>query len=301
MPITLQAAAITDRGQIRETNEDTAFQCIVEATDSDATGLFVVADGIGGRLEGEVASYWAVEAVKKNLSDMLSLRDPRETVRFESDEITDSQSLTGDASDTLRLSKDEILAANAAYKSEQDYLASRIKTAVEYANGVVRRYASHKLENASDAGTTITLALVTGPNAFVANVGDSRTYLVREGHPHQITRDHSYVQRLIEEGLIDESDRFDHPHRNLIHRSLGSDDEVQVDTFNLKLLAGDYLLLCTDGLWEMIHDASTMAAIIAEAPTPAAACQSLVEEANRAGGEDNVGVVVVKVLRDSRS
>lgn len=296
MPIRLQAAAIADRGQIRETNEDTAFQCIVDSPGSDATGLFIVADGVGGRLEGEVASYWAVEAVKKDLSDMLALRDPRETVRFGSDEISDPQSATGDPSDTLRLSQDEILAANAAYKSEQEYLANRIKTAVEYANSVVRRYASHKLENASDAGTTITVALVTGPNGFVANVGDSRTYLLRDRHLHQITRDHSYVQRLIEGGFIDESDRFDHPHRNLIHRSLGSDEAVKVDTFNLKLRAGDSLLLCTDGLWEMVHDASTMAAIIAEAPTPAVACQSLVEEANRAGGEDNVGVVVVNVF-----
>jgi protein phosphatase len=296
MPIRLQAAAMTDRGQIRETNEDTAFQCVVDSPDSDATGLFIVADGIGGRLQGEVASYWAVEAVKKNLSDMLALRDPRETVRFGSDEITDPKSLTSDASDTLRLNQDEILAAHAAYKSEHDYLANRIETAVEYANSVVRRYASHKLENASDAGTTLTMALVTGPNAFVANVGDSRTYLLRDRHLHQITRDHSYVQRLIEGGFIEESDRFDHPHRNLIHRSLGSDDAVKVDTFNVKLRAGDYLLLCTDGLWEMVHDTSTMAAIIAEAPTPAAACKSLAEEANSAGGEDNVGIVVVKVL-----
>jgi serine/threonine protein phosphatase PrpC len=296
MPIRLQAAAITDPGQIRETNEDTVFQSIVDSPDGDATGLFIVADGIGGRLDGEVASYWAVEAVKKNLSDMLSLRDPRETVRFGSDEIAGPQSQTSDASDTLRFSQDEILAAHATYKSEQDYLTDRIRSAVEYANSVVRQYASHKLEKADDAGTTITMTLVNGPNAFVANVGDSRTYLLRDGHLHQITRDHSYVQRLIEGGFIEEVDRFHHPHRNLIHRSLGSDDSVKVDTFNVKLRSGDYLLLCTDGLWEMVHDSSKMAAIITKTPSPSAACQRLVDEANRAGGEDNIGVAVVKVL-----
>ena len=295
MPIRLQAAATTDRGQLRETNEDTVFQSVVDSPDGDANGLFIVADGIGGRLAGEVASYWAVEAIKKDLSDMLSLRDPRETVRLDSDEIIDPHSATGDASDTLRFSQEEILAAHEAYKSEQDYLLDRIRSAVAYANSVVRQYAAHKLDNANDAGTTVSMALVAGPNAFVANVGDSRTYLLRDGQLHQITRDHSYVQRLIEGGFINEAERFHHPHRNLIHRSLGSDDQVKVDTFNTRLRAGDCLLLCTDGLWEMLQDASRIASLITKAQSPEEACQRLVAEANRAGGEDNIGVVVVVV------
>ena len=296
MPIRLRAATITDRGQIREANEDTVFQTVVDSPDGDATGLFVVADGIGGRLEGEVASYWAVEAIKNSLSDMFSLRDPRETLRFGKDELTEPATVTGDASDTLRFNKDEILAAHAAFQSEQDYLFDRIKSAVQHANNVVRQYASEKLEKAGDAGTTVTMALLMGSHAIVANVGDSRTYLVREGHLHQITRDHSYVQRLIEGGYVQENERFQHPYRNLIYRSLGSDDIVTVDVFDVKVGAGDYLLLCTDGLWEMVHNPSKIANIISQASSPKVACEKLVEAANSAGGEDNIGVAVVQVF-----
>jgi len=295
MPIRLQAAAITDQGRVREANEDTVFEKIVDSPNGDAAGLFIVADGIGGRLAGEVASYWAVEAIKNSLSDMFSLRDPRETVRFDKDEITDPPHSTGDASDTLRFNKDDILAAQAAFQSEQDYLFDRIESAVRQANSVVRQYASQKLAKAGDAGTTITMALVMGSHAIVANVGDSRTYLLREGHLHQITRDHSYVQRLIEGGYVQENERFQHPYRNLIYRSLGSDDSVTVDLFNVKVRAGDYLLLCSDGLWEMVHNLSTMADIICQAASPRVACERLAEAANSAGGEDNIGVLVVQV------
>jgi serine/threonine protein phosphatase PrpC len=296
MPTQLRAAALTDPGRTREINEDTVYKKITASPDGDTMGLFIVADGIGGRLAGEVASYWAVETVKDSLSDIFSIRDPRETVRFPQDELPDTQATTGDPRDTLRISREELLNAQAAAQNERDLLLDRIKAAVERANDVVRLYAAQKLDKAGDIGTTITMAMIIGRDALIANVGDSRTYLLRNKQLHQITRDHSYVQRLIEGGYVEAKERYNHPYRNLIFRSLGTEDAVKVDVFAVTLHPGDYLLLCTDGLWEMVQGPGKIAEIINGSPSLETACQGLVDAANVAGGEDNIGIVIAQVL-----
>jgi serine/threonine protein phosphatase PrpC len=275
VPIQLQAAALTDRGRRREENEDTVYHKIVTGSDDDPTGLFVVADGVGGRLAGEAASYWAVETIKTSLSDLIGYRDPRATHQFDRQELVYLQNAPG---------------------VDPDNLQDRIVAAVRRANDAVRGYAQHMPDEARDAGSTLSMALVHGPQAFIANVGDSRTYLLRDGHLDQITVDHSLIQRLIDEGSVQPAQRYTHPQRNIIYRSLGAADTVQVDTFALTLTPGDFLLLCSDGLWEMVRGPAQIAGIIQNSSSLEQACQELVAAANAAGGEDNIGVVLARVL-----
>ena len=274
MPIQLKAAALADRGRQRDINEDTVYQKVVAASDEDAMGLFIVADGVGGHLAGEVASCWAVETIKDGLADLFAPRDPRATVRLSPTELTDPQ---------------------ATVTADRENLAYRVEAAVRRANDVVRQYARQRPEEAGDAGTTLSMALVKGVQAFVANVGDSRTYLLHDGELHQITTDHSLIQRLVDAGQVRPDEIYTHPQRSLIYRSLGAKDSVKVDIFQFTLSAGDRLLLCSDGLWEMVHSPVTIASIIQESPSVEAACQRLVAAANEAGGEDNIGIVVVEV------
>jgi len=274
MPIQLQAAALTDKGCQREMNEDTVYQKVIAASDEDAMGLFIVADGVGGHLAGEVASYWAVETIKDSLADLFAPRDPRATVRLNPAELEQPQ---------------------AAPPPDRDSLAYRVSAAVQRANDVVRQYAQQKPGEAGDAGSTVSLALIRGRQALVANVGDSRAYLLQDGRLSQISTDHSLIQRLIETGRAREEDRYTHPQRSLIYRSLGAKETVDVDVFSLSLAPGDLLLLCTDGLWEMVQSDEKIATIIAGSSSVGAACQRLVAAANEAGGEDNIGVVVVRV------
>jgi len=104
------------------------------------------------------------------------------------------------------------------------------------------------------------------------------------------------VASLVERGQIQPEEVFTHPQRNLIYRSLGNGQKLEVDTFKQVLNAGDYLFLCSDGLWEMVRDESVIVKTIQEASSLEQACQELVDAANIAGGEDNIGIVIVKIV-----
>lgn len=296
MSIRLQAVAQADRGRKREVNEDTVYQTVVATPGGDPMGLFIVADGIGGRLAGEVASFWAIETIKDSLADLFAISDPRETAQFSTEELLNTQAGQSDPRETARLQRDELIDAQAADWTEQEYFANRMKVAVDRANSVVREYGSQKLEKAGDIGTTVSMAVVYGREALIANVGDSRTYVVRGGQLRQVTHDHSYVQRLIDEDYIQAEERYTHPHRHLIYRSLGTKDTVETEFFPVTLSPDDFLLLCTDGLWEMVQSPEEMVNIIYQSPSVETACQRLIEAANAAGGQDNIGVVLVRVL-----
>jgi PPM family protein phosphatase len=143
-------------------------------------------------------------------------------------------------------------------------------------------------------GTTCTLVLLENGSAHLAHVGDSRAYLYRSGELSQVTEDHNLVGRMLSEGRLSREEAAHHPQRNIITRALGLDPNVDVDLLTLELTEGDRLIICSDGLSSMV-DEQTLAGIMSGERDPQAAAERLIEEANEAGGEDNITVVLIDV------
>jgi serine/threonine protein phosphatase PrpC len=166
-----------------------------------------------------------------------------------------------------------------------------LRDGVQNANQAVHQ---RNMEERADMGTTMTAALVVGAIAYVANVGDSRTYLYHEPEGlTKITQDHSVVASLVEAGIIKPDDIYTHPKRNQIYRSLGEKSAVDVDSFRVSLQAGDKLLLCSDGLWDMVRDPDIQRLMSAPVLDPSKTGKKLIQAALDGGGEDNVSVIVV--------
>lgn len=146
----------------------------------------------------------------------------------------------------------------------------------------------------TDMGTTMVMALVIGSAATIANVGDSRAYLLTQDKIVQITTDHSLVERLVATGQISREEAALHPQKNVIYRVIGDKHQAEADIFPHQLAAGEALLLCSDGLSGMVSD-SQMWHIWRTAASPQDACDRLVEAANQAGGMDNISVIIVQV------
>lgn len=146
----------------------------------------------------------------------------------------------------------------------------------------------------SDMGSTMVAAVVVGDAATIANVGDSRAYLLRRDGISQITVDHSLVERLVATGQITREEAAHHPQRNVVYRVIGDRPKVEADLFEQRLEAGDALLLCSDGLSGMLSD-QQMWSIWRAAASPQEACDRLVAAANDAGGEDNISVIIVQI------
>ena len=170
---------------------------------------------------------------------------------------------------------------------------------VQQANQAVH---NRNLETRADMGTTMTAALVIDSTAYVANVGDSRTYLYREGQGlSKVTSDHSVVASLVEAGIIQPDDIYTHPKRNQIYRSLGEKPVVEVDTFRVDLQPGDKLLLCSDGLWDMVRDPLIQQVVGKPVSDPSKTSQELIKAALAGGGEDNVSVIVAQFAEMKKS
>jgi serine/threonine protein phosphatase PrpC len=164
---------------------------------------------------------------------------------------------------------------------------------VHWANQVIYQ---HGQEHGSEMGTTITAVLILDETAYIINVGDSRTYIYRPNAGlTQITRDHSLVARLVETGAITPDEVYTHPERNKVYRGLGDKTDVTVDWFVLPVQQGDLLMLCSDGLWEMVRDPKIAEILQMYANTPSLASHALLRAALQAGGSDNVSSLVVRV------
>jgi protein phosphatase len=265
--LTLTWGQATDPGLQRDHNEDYLDTWFYTSGSGPLLSLFVVADGLGGQDSGEVASRLATETVWQTL---------REHVW------------------------EPIMSGQERSKDELD---SALVEAVETANQTVY---DRRIEQGSEMSTTLTLALVVDGTAHIGNVGDSRTYLWSAEGLQQITRDHSLVQRLVDAGELRRDEVYTHPQRNLIYQSIGDragkgvGAKVQVDTYRHQLRSDDRLILCSDGLWEMVRDEGLEEVLLSE-PDPQRACDRLIENANLAGGEDNISVIIVQAVGSAKS
>jgi len=232
---------------VRTSNED----CFVA---NPGTGLFLVADGMGGHAAGEIASRLAAAT----MDDMV-----------------------------------------AAKGSAVEAPAEILRLATMAANFRVIE-AQRKDRALAGMGSTLTALLVRGTRYSIAHVGDSRAYRLRDGTLQQLTRDHSLVWHLYENGVLDKSDLARHPQKNLITRSIGSHPQVDIDIEEGEGRAGDLYLLCSDGLTDGVSDEGIRGLLIAAQKTPQEMADNLVNAANEAGGPDNITVVVVKLDDGSR-
>ena len=172
------------------------------------------------------------------------------------------------------------------YDTFRPALTEVLVEAVQAANSTVA-------ERVPGGGTTLTCALILGPRAYIAHVGDSRAYIVTEEGLDQITHDHSLVDRLVELGQLTPDEAAIHPQKNVLYRAVGQSGFLEVDTPIRTIPQDGRLLLCSDGLWSVV-DEKKMAQIVTTAPSLQAACDSLVEAANQAGAPDNVTAILVE-------
>ena len=222
-------------------------------------GLFVVADGMGGHAGGGTASTLAVDTIRARVR---SAREAEPALFAEPAPAASSR-----IPDVLREAVEE--ACRNIYQAAQED------------------------PSLQGMGTTVTAALVAGDAAFVAHVGDSRCYLARGDQIFQISEDHSLVNEQLKAGAITEEEARSSRFRNIITRSVGFEEEVLVDVMGLELKAGDTLVLCCDGLSNLVADVEI--AHVATGEPLSEAPEKLVALANERGGDDNITVIVVKV------
>jgi serine/threonine protein phosphatase PrpC len=192
--------------------------------------------------------------------------------------------------------RESVLLALDSEMKEVEAIKKILVEGVQHANRSVYK---RNQKQSTDMGTTMTAALLWGANVFVVNVGDSRTYLYRTSEGlYQVTRDHSVVARLVECGAISPNDVYTHPKRNEILRALGNDPSVEVDCFTLPIRVGDVLLLCSDGLWEMVRDSEIQELVRTCIPHASQMCSMLIRAALNRGGKDNISVIAVCVRED---
>ena len=196
------------------------------------------------------------------------------------------------SSHAVRILVDEI-------REDADYNPVKvIRHAIEAANTEIRNRAQED-ENLRGMGTTMVVATIVDQYAYVANVGDSRLYVIQDGI-RQVTRDHSLVQEMVRMGEISEAEARNHPDKNIITRAIGVKEDVEPDIYEYRLKKGDMILMCTDGLSNMVED-EDMFNIVKGSRDVVEAVQMLIEKANSNGGRDNIGVVLAEPLADEVS
>jgi serine/threonine protein phosphatase PrpC len=248
MPFTLDYALKTHAGQVRPLNEDAV------GADPDS-GLFILADGLGGYNAGEIASTMAVSTLLAELPAEL-----------------DAARQSAGSFDPQSVLRDRLIAMNSTI-----FRAALNSSAFE------------------GMATTIVVAWLLGDRLWVAHTGDSRLYRLRSGQLEQLTRDHSFSQELLDAGMVTEEEARLLPAKNLVTRALGASAEVDPEVRDYPLQGGDLVMMCSDGLTEMISFAEISQQLASCKGDVQEVARSLVDMANEAGGRDNVSVVVVGV------
>jgi protein phosphatase len=278
LPVVLQSGHFTDVGLVRELNEDSILSLnLTQYYESVQTqiGLYIVSDGMGGEAAGEVASRVTVRAIAEWITEKLISASLRSTNREKIAAPTQTGGLRLAIADGNDMATTELL-----------------RMAIMHANREVLAYAG---ANPSERGlgATVTVAMLVGDILTIAHVGDSRCYLLSGDRLEQLTEDHSLVQRMVNTGNLSRSEARIHPYRNVIYRSIGGDEHIEIDIVRRNLANGDVILVCSDGLNSMLSD-DQIRDILMVNPDPNTAAKELVVNANAAGGEDNTSVVVVR-------
>jgi serine/threonine protein phosphatase PrpC len=170
---------------------------------------------------------------------------------------------------------------------ERPAISDVLRDAVQEANEAVT-------DEIPEGGTTVTATVVMGDLAYIAHVGDSRAYMITDEGIEQITRDHSLVQRLIELDQLTVEEAAEHPQKNVLYRAIGQSDTLDVDAITRRLPARSRLLLCSDGLWNLVPE-TTILETVTQSANPQEACNHLVDMANDRGGQDNITIVLVQM------
>lgn len=258
----LDIAAQTDTGRRKRNNEDA---CGVFREDSpglqlfDEGALMVVADGLGGHANGEIASKLAVSMVRDVLKDPAPAVDDAEDVD------------PRDAGPLPNLRSAMLKANDSIYQTNRD--AGNVKRPM---------------------GTTLLAAVVQPKVAYIANIGDSRAYHIREGEIVNVTEDHSWVDEQVKAGLMSKAEAETDQRKNIVTRCIGTHAEITVDTYRWYVVPGDMVMLCTDGLVNMVPD-KDIKKEFRVGGTAAEIAQRLVALANDNGGKDNITVIIATV------
>ena len=234
----------SDTGRVRDINQDAFFVMPDER-------IFLVADGVGGHNDGELAS----RTVMADIADYVKENPPAE-----------------DAGD----------------EQIREYFMSLIQSVNAHIHEMARAGAP------SGMATTLVVLYLNGEKAYVVNVGDSRLYLIRDKKIRQMTEDHTYVNNLIREGIITKEQARTHPDKNMITRAIGAEAKVKPDLFIFEVQQGDILLMCTDGLYNEVAEEKICKTLV-KAKDMRAACATLIDQANRGGGADNITAVSVRL------
>ena len=223
-------------------------------------GLYVVADGMGGHAAGEVASRLAVDTIRECMQKYLGGAD-------------------------LAIQGQPI----ATCSREATFLLSSIQVA----NRMIFDAAQGRREYRG-MGTTLVSVLAVNDTVALAHVGDSRIYRIRDDRIVQLSRDHSVVQQQVDRGILSPEEAHESQYRHLITRALGLKESVEVDLTEEPVLQGDSLLLCSDGLSDLLEDEEILAIVKEHADDLEKACQALVDRANYKGGDDNVTALLIE-------
>lgn len=252
--LSLSWAVKTDAGLRRSSNEDSF------STRPDI-GLFVVADGMGGHVAGEVASRVAVESIAAFIADTASV-DPNRTWPFPFDPGLSIE-------------------------------ANRLKAAFRLAN---RRIAATIADSQDLRGmaTTASAVLHGRAHSCVAHIGDSRVYVLRDGDLIQLTQDHSWVEEQVRAGALTPAAARQHPWRNVVTRALSGGEDPEVDVVDITPHGGDRYLLCSDGLFGVVEDDQIRDVLANRTASLEDICGELIDAANAAGGPDNITAMVLQ-------
>ncbi len=258
--LTRQRHALTygiasDIGLLRNNNEDACFGMQWHSITIDNRpdfGFFVVADGMGGHLDGERASGIAVKTLAAEMLDKIYVPLLRNFSAGDSPTVLEA-----------------LIAAS------------------ESANMAV-------IKGVPGGGTTLSAIAIIGNLAYLVHVGDSRAYLINDDKIEQMTTDHTLVQRLLEMNELTPEEAENYPQKNVLYRAIGQNENLKMERLVRTLPPSSQVLVCTDGLWDMIDD-EMLRQVTLDAATPQEACDRLISLANDRGGIDNISVIVLKV------